>query len=571
MKLVLREYIKLLKEDKELDSLLTNLLFYMDIEPKSRPQRGRQYGVDIMGVGIDPDDNVKKLFILTVKQGDLNRRNWDSNENAIRASLNEIFEVYIPNLINEEEKKLPKKVIVAFNGIMEQTVRNNWNGYKDKIDENEELIDWDLEKIVLLVEQYLFNESILPSSTSLILRKAISFIDLNDYDFKHIEELFQKILYEDTRTETKAQVKKIKLLNISLNILFKWAEREDNIKNVMIAAEKAILFLWDYQIKAVSLEQKEIQREFYIFLISLANIQDSYLKKTHKYCLVKDSLAYTARLNHSEYCLISFEYIGFLAISGLLHIQNGEMFLTSGVEEEGVNNIIGESISKADVTADFVVNFIKNNSSVLYPQYDEHCIEVCLILMLLHTTNRYSYAQDYLERLINNIIISYRTTKFFPLFYANHDNLIDTHVHNKKEKQESSILLTCLLEWCIVVKHYKMYDVLKDFIKNDLKDINLQLWFPDSEIEKHLFVGNADREGGKTKFSIEVYENRLEYEAEMVEELQMERLTPNKDLTIFKYGMGFLGLLASRHYRTLVFPSYWRNLLQSKFCFNNKN
>ncbi len=48
MKLVIREYLSMLRESGELDALLPDLLLSMDIEPISKAQVGvRQYGVDV--------------------------------------------------------------------------------------------------------------------------------------------------------------------------------------------------------------------------------------------------------------------------------------------------------------------------------------------------------------------------------------------------------------------------------------------------------------------------------------------------------------------------------------------
>ncbi|WP_368571242.1 hypothetical protein [Acinetobacter haemolyticus] len=52
MKLILKEYLRSLKERNELDALLPDLLTEMGMIVTSLPQRGtRQNGVDIMAVG----------------------------------------------------------------------------------------------------------------------------------------------------------------------------------------------------------------------------------------------------------------------------------------------------------------------------------------------------------------------------------------------------------------------------------------------------------------------------------------------------------------------------------------
>jgi hypothetical protein len=136
MKLVIREYLSMLKESGELDILLPDLLLAMGLKPLSKAQVGvRQYGVDIAAKGLDLDDVNKtdKLFLLTVKQGHLSRQNWDSDKiQDLRPSLNEILDVYLNKCVDIDCKNLPKKIIVCCNGDIKQDVELNWQGYKEQ-------------------------------------------------------------------------------------------------------------------------------------------------------------------------------------------------------------------------------------------------------------------------------------------------------------------------------------------------------------------------------------------------------------------------------------------------------
>lgn len=60
MKLILAEYINSLKEDGELDKVIQDILRANGVEIFSRPERGRQYGVDIYAIGKDFTDDHKK-------------------------------------------------------------------------------------------------------------------------------------------------------------------------------------------------------------------------------------------------------------------------------------------------------------------------------------------------------------------------------------------------------------------------------------------------------------------------------------------------------------------------------
>lgn len=113
MRLIVREYLSMLRESGELDALLPDLLLSMDIQPIYKPQRGvRQYGVDQSAVGVDPEDQREKLFLFVIKQKDIDRNNWDTGPQAVRPSLNEIIDIYLRTMLDERFRNLPKKIIV---------------------------------------------------------------------------------------------------------------------------------------------------------------------------------------------------------------------------------------------------------------------------------------------------------------------------------------------------------------------------------------------------------------------------------------------------------------------------
>src|SRR5690242_7261738 len=100
MRLIIREYLGMLKESREFDALLPDLLLAMNIVPISKAQIGvRQAGVDIAAVGNDETGN-KALWLFVVKCGDLGRRDWDSQPQSVRQSLDEIKDIYLRNHVD---------------------------------------------------------------------------------------------------------------------------------------------------------------------------------------------------------------------------------------------------------------------------------------------------------------------------------------------------------------------------------------------------------------------------------------------------------------------------------------
>lgn len=164
MKLIIKEYLSIIRESDELDSLLPTLLFNMNYRVLSKPQKGvRQFGVDVAAVGED-EDKIKKLFLFVVKQGDIGRTDWDGTKQAIRPSLNEIKDVFLQKCVDKRHHNLVKKIIVCTGGDLKQEAEINWHGYIDDNQKKDQIeFDlWDGDVLSRLCEKFIFSEEIVP-------------------------------------------------------------------------------------------------------------------------------------------------------------------------------------------------------------------------------------------------------------------------------------------------------------------------------------------------------------------------------------------------------------------------
>lgn len=122
MRLILKDYIETLKEEIELETLLENILIMNDFTDIVRPQKGvAQHGVDF---------SAKKngaIYLFVLKQKDIDKNNWNSGNNAVRPTLDEIQDVYIQERIKKSGSKI--NIVVCTNGIIKQNVQSDWNGY----------------------------------------------------------------------------------------------------------------------------------------------------------------------------------------------------------------------------------------------------------------------------------------------------------------------------------------------------------------------------------------------------------------------------------------------------------
>ena len=101
MRLIIKDYLMQLKEKNELDYLLCDLLLQKGYVIDSIPKTGnRQYGVDIQA------HSRTELLYFVVKQGNIDRRTWDSDPNAVRQSINEILDVHLSLLPHNKKKTI---------------------------------------------------------------------------------------------------------------------------------------------------------------------------------------------------------------------------------------------------------------------------------------------------------------------------------------------------------------------------------------------------------------------------------------------------------------------------------
>ncbi len=566
MKLVLSDYIASLKEDLELDTFTVNLLKELDIIPLTVPQRGRQHGVDIAAVGPDFDNPIQSetLFLIAVKRGDISRATWNTGVNAVRSTLDEIKDVYINACIPDKYKNFSKKIVLVSNGSINQNVNIDWVGYTRTNSTDRITYDfWGIDKLILLAEKSQFTESLFPKDVQSLLRKSLALLDLVEYDYRHFYALLNKLLVADDSLSKKSTIKKLRLINSCLSIVFYWAEGYNNVKPALVIGERVLLNTWNWLRKNSFSQDPDIIIEYLAILKTKSQIDFNLFLKVKDVYLIEDGLAFTGHMEHTEYCLLTYEQIGIISTIGLTKLWYAEIGMYQ--QDELFQNSLYQ-FQDAEVIADFLCHLINNNPSSLYPKFDEHSIDINLAMILLYETGRFETAAKWLGGLINYLSLNYSLYGFFPLWITDYKKLAELAGTREQCPPESSILITVLAEWCLILRQYDMYYNLR-YISNDLvKGVNLQLWKPDKETEETFYIKNTMHDSGESKVSIVLHKNVREYLMEMTEERSL--WTDESEMSFFKQGVPFIGYLAFRHFRTYVFPIFWRQFLNSPFCFN---
>ncbi|RWA52602.1 hypothetical protein AU476_16905 [Cupriavidus sp. UYMSc13B] len=176
LRLLLEDFLGLMKEEGELDAFLPLLMSAMGHQMVYRPQKGtRQYGVDIVSVGKDVD-GVEKLFLWVVKRGDIGRTDWNTGPQAIRQSIDDVEDVYLKSHVAPEHKPLRKKLLIVtngdFNASLNETLALYLTTWSRKTRVQTEQVNGS--KLAAWTERWLLDEYVLPSANRALLRRMLA-------------------------------------------------------------------------------------------------------------------------------------------------------------------------------------------------------------------------------------------------------------------------------------------------------------------------------------------------------------------------------------------------------------
>ena len=555
MKLIIREYLSLLKESNELDRVLPDLLLMMGIEPISRAQVGvRQYGVDVAAVG-EYNDEGKVLLLFTIKQGDLGRSDWDVNEQSIRQSLDEIKDVYLESHIRPEHLALKKKIILCTGGNLKQEIQQNWKGYisKNSIVDEVEYEFWGGDKLAILIEEFMFNEQIVPIEFRSSFRKVLSLLSDPDYDLSDYYHILNSLLLESdfgnlsNQNSLRKAKKALRSIHLVLNILFFWAKNEQNLKPAIYASERTMLVTWEFLRKNDLFNKRSILSISYDIYRTLLTIYSEYFNKLQQYCHIQNGLNGYSRHSILENLNI-FEQLGIICTAGLLYI------FQAGIEQDE------KLLESARAITDTAKSLIENHSSTCSPYYDNHIIEISEAIFLLTCFSEKEFIDNWIKKILNHIAFAYNNMgRYFPIQSDSFDDIVALAISctiKKEELIEISTLLPIIAQWCAVLELRECYSLVRNIIENFFQNTTLQIWYPDSEADEFIYVCNAAFKSGIVDAPMSIPET-IEDMKTMIEKVK-EKIIKFEELSSVKNGFAILPIISSRHYRTPFLPSYWQ-------------
>ena len=383
MKLMIRDYLASLKERDELDAILPDILSERGFHIFSRPRRGTtQHGVDVAAVGND-EDGERKVFLYSLKAGDLTRQEWDGSPQALRPSLDEMLDVYIPTRIPKRYAGLKVVVCLCFGGDVHEQVRASVTGFTAKNTSDRVSFDeLNGDRLADIILSGLLREEVLPPQSRSAFRKAVAMVAEPDISFKYYAQLITEIK-EAAGNRVAGRVSAARRMHLCLWVLFAWARDAGNLEAAYRASELALLHTWDLfrdslgqgrprsDVEPLKILHHQIQ-------LHLAIAAELLERKVFPHASVRHGLSFgVGALSQVDVSLALFDLLGRIGLLGLWF---------HWLANRSTGEMRTKIVADIDRIASAGLTIIESNPVLDLPVADHQATDVALFLLLTGVT-----------------------------------------------------------------------------------------------------------------------------------------------------------------------------------------
>ena len=561
MKLIFRSYLASLREREELDAILPDLLSELGYNVYSRPQRGTsQAGVDIAAVGVDEEDGERKLFLFTVKRGDLTRESWnDGTPQALRTSLDTILDNYVQHRVPKRYQNLKIVVCLVFGGDMQEQVRSDVEGYVQRYSTDRiSFAEWNGDKLAGLLMQGVLREEIMPKTLRRHFQKAVAMVDDPEIAFEHFSRLVHELCHAASNDKERART--ARQIYIALWVLFVWARDVDNVEAPYHASEFALLRLWDLLRPYIGKTRNAAGKAITAVLgdaiqLHLAIIEELLYRKILPNADVPHGISMAIRGGTSvDVNLKLFDLLGRIAMTGLW------IHWISQLSTDAENKARLKAQARQLVDAGF--RLINNNPALFLPLRDEQSIEVTLFLLLVWAADgNLQDAHAWLQEMARRLALTLRTYGRYPCVFSEYRDLI-AHPRSRTDEYRQdatagSTLIPLMAAFLSYFDDKECLAQLVDLKAKELEHCTFQLWIPDESSEAGLYVG-SDEHGVALidlPLTVDGQEQIDTLDAAFKQEGSFDKLSA------IAAGYWPIVLAACHHHRLPVPPQFWRGIV----------
>ena len=556
MKLIFTHYLADLKERGELDAILPDLLSECGMKVLSRPALGtKQYGVDVAAVG--PSSNGDQiLYLLSIKSGDLRRSDWDGNPQALRPSLNQILDVYIPQRIPKRLAELPVVVVLCIGGDLHEDVKTDVEGFMDRNTTERITFDlWNGDHLADLLLTGILRENALPATGRSDLRKSVALVDEPDVCFAHFCRFLNGIS-ERSKPTRPSRLTAVRQIYLGLWTVYVWARETENIEAPYLCSERALLTCWELtkaHLSGKTRAARDINESLHRLLLLHQTVASEFITRhVAPRANIRHGLA-TSVPSHAalDINLKLFDVLGRTAIYGLWQFHWYSLF-----ESAKTTDMAERAYAETQQTAILIRDTLQNNSVLCTPIKDNQAIDINIACLFLHRVGCDDIVRTWIGQIAYATMFAYRANGPYPCVFTDYRDLVDHPKETQGYRHDAtsgSLLIPTLAVWAALTDDTVTLGVLADFVSGEYQHSTLQLWFPGANSEEHFYRGSADHGLAFTGFTIE---RTCEG---MLAPIKAECVASNafQTLSARRHGLWPLVMLASRHHRMPVPPHFW--------------
>ena len=554
---IVREFFRGLRERDELDVIVPELLTAMGYEVLSRPMTGTsQYGADVVAVGTDTD-GVRKLFLFSIKRGDLNRTEWNgASDQALRPSLDDIRDAYL-NSVAPEHEDLPVVICITVGGVVLENVLPRVNGYmRENQTSKISYRLWTGDTLTAKVLDGALREEIFPAELRSALRKAAAMVDEPDVAMNYFGRLV-RIVADDTSHDAVARVR---TLYLAMWILFVWGREANNLEAPYRASELVILRAWELlwpKIESDKSRKLHASHTFFEVVQLHLRVWDwLYREKILSHAGSVHALSFAVGSSQSvDINLALFDTVGRISMGGLW-----QLWMAS--ETGCAARLVLEPPADAEEIAHQLARLIPANPALNAPIADDQAIDIALGLMFLASVPATRIpAINWTRQLTGATRMAYKHHLRYPIIDNSYATLIGHPAARTKEYREeatrASILYPLLAMFAAGIGDTELVETIADFQVSDLAHCNFQTWVPNSRTEGKIWHGERFQGASLGSLTVEGDGSGL------LERLRKET-AENLDypaLSAIKLDHWPVLLLACRVFRLPPPPQLWLDLL----------
>lgn len=547
LRLLLTDYLSLMREEGELDVFLPLLMAAMGHEVVFRPQKGtRQYGVDVSSIGVD-SDGVQKMFLWLIKCGDVSRSDWDSGPQAIRQSMNDIVDVYLRSHLIPKHEKLPKKVLIVTNGDFQASLTETISGFIEawsaRNTAEAEIVNGSM--LASWTEEKLLDEYVMPSEVRGLFRRMLANVYTPELCIaaggQLIDQLLDKASEPQKSKSAKEKARKTALRGVatSLLVLQVWSQNEGNLLAAYRLAQYAILAIWAKFHVEIRQSDRLILPEAGRLMKHLASVADAYHRKLDLHYQVQNSFAFL----FPDSGLVSkavFEEIGHLGLQGYLWAHGAI------VNESTGSHLYAERyLSRLEC-------LLETHSCAELPQFDHHSTQIHIALVFLLSLNRGEIARQWIVRMCTRLEFALVNQKYLPM-RATFDDMLQLRfgfMDHENTYISATTLIPILLVWSAALDIDGAYDFLRTAIGTLREKSTPTFWSPDKGYDDLVADGAQLQRHGIGEVIPVPPENPKDFLE------QMCKVLPNcagiDSFSWFKAGDPIIPLLAAFYWKTQI-------------------